>query len=146
MEFPETILIIRDTGIPLLIGGQDEASFCIPHVKPCALCAWGSGAHSIPRDLRSPRARRPEDWFAIPQITARAAGVNEDAVKSKAALAVQSIPAYVEAPGLISVSGWFCRGLGRFCGNPWRSNGWFQNISWKGFVFRPCSFADSTWG
>jgi len=36
------------------------------------------------------------DWFAIPQITARQQGVNEDATKSDAALAVQSIPAYVE--------------------------------------------------
>ena len=37
------------------------------------------------------------DWFAIPQITARTDGVNEDATRSDAALAVQSIPAYVEA-------------------------------------------------
>ena len=36
------------------------------------------------------------DWFAIPQITARQHGVNEEATKSDAALAVQSIPAYVE--------------------------------------------------
>ena len=36
------------------------------------------------------------DWFAIPQITARKDGVNEEATKSDAALAVQSIPAYVE--------------------------------------------------
>ena len=35
------------------------------------------------------------DWFAIPQITARASGVNEDIVRSEAAKAVQSIPAYV---------------------------------------------------
>ena len=37
------------------------------------------------------------DWFAIPQITAGTDGVNEDATRSDAALAVQSIPAYVEA-------------------------------------------------
>ena len=37
------------------------------------------------------------DWFAIPQITARHEGVNEDLTRSHAALAVQSIPAYVEA-------------------------------------------------
>ena len=37
------------------------------------------------------------DWFAIPQITARSSGVNEDMTRSDAALAVQSIPAYVEA-------------------------------------------------
>ena len=36
------------------------------------------------------------DWFSIPQITARQHGVNEDTTKSNAALAVQSIPAYVE--------------------------------------------------
>ena len=38
-----------------------------------------------------------QDWFAIPQITARVAGVNEDLQRSAAALAVQSIPGYVEA-------------------------------------------------
>lgn len=36
------------------------------------------------------------DWFAIPQITARTDGVNDDATRSDAARAVQSIPAYVE--------------------------------------------------
>ena len=36
------------------------------------------------------------DWFAIPQITVREAGVNEETTKTDAALAVQSIPAYVE--------------------------------------------------
>ena len=36
------------------------------------------------------------DWFAIPQLTARMSGVNEDSTKNDAALAVQSIPAYVE--------------------------------------------------
>ena len=36
------------------------------------------------------------DWFSIPQITARKHGVNEETTKSDAALAVQSIPAYVE--------------------------------------------------
>ncbi|CAJ1453513.1 unnamed protein product [Effrenium voratum] len=40
------------------------------------------------------------DWFAIPQITARTDGINEDATRSDAALAVQSIPAYVEASDL----------------------------------------------
>ena len=39
----------------------------------------------------------PTVRFAIPQITARTDGVNEDATRSDAALAVQSIPAYVEA-------------------------------------------------
>eukprot|EP00435_Cladocopium_sp_Y103_P038318 s2567_g10.t1 len=36
------------------------------------------------------------DWFAIPQVTSRQEGVNEDSTRSKAALAVHSIPAYVE--------------------------------------------------
>ena len=40
------------------------------------------------------------DWYAIPQITARAEGVNEEATKSDAALAVRSIPAYVEVSNL----------------------------------------------
>ena len=40
------------------------------------------------------------DWFAIPQITARQAGINEDITKSDAARAVRSIPAYVEAAEL----------------------------------------------
>ena len=40
------------------------------------------------------------DWFAIPQITARQEGVNEQTIKSDAALAVQSIPAYVELSSL----------------------------------------------
>ena len=40
------------------------------------------------------------DWFSIPQITARQHGVNEEATKSDAALAVQSIPAYVELSNL----------------------------------------------
>ena len=37
------------------------------------------------------------DWFAIPQITARAKGTNEDLTRSDAAKAVQSSPFYVEA-------------------------------------------------
>ena len=40
------------------------------------------------------------DWFAIPQITARIQGVNEDQTKSDAALAVQSIPFYVEVSNI----------------------------------------------
>ncbi|CAE7699076.1 unnamed protein product, partial [Symbiodinium pilosum] len=40
------------------------------------------------------------DWYAIPQITARQAGINEEATKTDAALAVQSIPAYVELSNL----------------------------------------------
>ena len=37
------------------------------------------------------------DWFAIPQLTERADGVNDDATISDTARAVQSIPAYVES-------------------------------------------------
>mmetsp|Transcript_70773 Transcript_70773/g.166057 ORF Transcript_70773/g.166057 Transcript_70773/m.166057 type:complete len:577 (+) Transcript_70773:42-1772(+) len=40
------------------------------------------------------------DWFAIPQITARSHGINEETTKSDAAKAVQSIPAYVELSNL----------------------------------------------
>ena len=40
------------------------------------------------------------DWFAIPQITARVEGVNEEVTKSDAARAVNSIPFYVEAASL----------------------------------------------
>ncbi|CAK9015369.1 unnamed protein product [Durusdinium trenchii] len=40
------------------------------------------------------------DWFAIPQITARVEGVNEESTKSDAALAVQSIPFYVETSSI----------------------------------------------
>ncbi|CAJ1355351.1 unnamed protein product [Effrenium voratum] len=45
----------------------------------------------------SRHARPSPERFAIPQITARTAGVNEEDTKSDAAKAVQSIPAYVEA-------------------------------------------------
>ena len=66
------------------------------------------------------------DWFAIPQITARAEGVNEESTKSDAALAVQSIPFYVEMSNIFlalvpevkhcttgkycNYSSWLCRG------------------------------------
>lgn len=40
------------------------------------------------------------DWFAIPQITARQEGTNESGTGSDAALAVKSIPAYVEVADL----------------------------------------------
>lgn len=49
----------------------------------------------------------PEDWFAIPQITARVGGVNEDLQRSDAAKAVQSIPGYVEVRCMAwPVEGW----------------------------------------
>ena len=37
------------------------------------------------------------DWFAIPQLTERTKGVNDDSTVSDTARAVQSIPAYVES-------------------------------------------------
>jgi len=36
------------------------------------------------------------DWFSIPQVRARARGIDEEETKSDAAKAIQSIPAYVE--------------------------------------------------
>ncbi len=47
------------------------------------------------------------DWFAIPQITARAEGVNEENTRSDAALAVQSIPFYVEADFFGGLEKWW---------------------------------------
>ncbi|CAJ1389356.1 unnamed protein product [Effrenium voratum] len=73
------------------------------------------------------------DWFAIPQITARTDGVNEDATRSDAALAVQSIPAYVEAcdlffalvPELVHVD------TGHECNyETWLSRGWCRAELW----------------
>eukprot|EP00435_Cladocopium_sp_Y103_P002024 s1300_g1.t1 len=98
-------------------------------VLRCALRRMLSGRLSVEEDLTSmtPDARlahgsikkiSPEqvqqigngylflDWFAIPQITARKHGVNEEETRSDAARAVQSIPAYVEGlgnPSLISL-------------------------------------------
>ena len=73
------------------------------------------------------------DWFGIPQITARVEGVNEDTTRSEAALAVQSIPFYVEVSNIFlalvpemkhkdtgnfcNYSSWFCRG---WCRQPHR--------------------------
>eukprot|EP00439_Symbiodinium_sp_Y106_P052250 s2042_g7.t1 len=66
------------------------------------------------------------DWFAIPQITARTEGINEETTRSDAALAVRSIPAYVEVSNLFialvpeqlhketgllcNYASWLCRG------------------------------------
>ena len=54
------------------------------------------GPYEIPRQLAEGYVFF--DWFAIPQITARAKGLNEDLTRSDAAKAVQSIPFYVEVP------------------------------------------------
>ena len=73
------------------------------------------------------------DWFAIPQITARTEGVNEDATRSDAALAVQSIPAYVEAcnmfVALVPEAAHMDTGLQ--CNyNTWLSRGWCRAELW----------------
>ena len=73
------------------------------------------------------------DWFAIPQVTARLAGVNEDVTRSEAALAVQSIPAYVEVSALFialvpelthTVTGSKCNYIS------WLSRGWCRAELW----------------
>ena len=67
------------------------------------------------------------DWFAIPQITARQAGINEDITKSDAARAVRSIPAYVEAAELFIavVPGSRHSSTGAECNYlSWMSRGW----------------------
>ncbi|OLP98573.1 hypothetical protein AK812_SmicGene18923 [Symbiodinium microadriaticum] len=73
------------------------------------------------------------DWFAIPQITARLEGVNEDETRSDAALAVQSIPAYVEVSSLFialvpelthTVTGARCNYIS------WLSRGWCRAELW----------------
>ncbi|CAK9020362.1 unnamed protein product [Durusdinium trenchii] len=73
------------------------------------------------------------DWFAIPQVTARAAGVNEDVVKSDAAKAVQSIPAYVEVANIFL--GLVCPlqhyETGSICNfSSWLSRGWCRAELW----------------
>ncbi|CAE7520652.1 unnamed protein product [Symbiodinium natans] len=73
------------------------------------------------------------DWFAIPQITARAEGVNEESTKSDAALAVQSIPFYVEASTifLALVPEVKHKDTGRYCNyTSWLSRGWCRAELW----------------
>mmetsp|Transcript_46082 Transcript_46082/g.109532 ORF Transcript_46082/g.109532 Transcript_46082/m.109532 type:complete len:588 (-) Transcript_46082:94-1857(-) len=73
------------------------------------------------------------DWFAIPQLTERADGVNDDATVSDTARAVQSIPAYVEScdmfvalvPDLVhSDTGLQCNY------STWLSRGWCRAELW----------------
>ena len=73
------------------------------------------------------------DWYAIPQITAREEGVNEDVTRTDAALAVQSIPAYVElanvfialVPALLHTeTGMRCNYVS------WQSRGWCHALGW----------------
>ncbi|CAK9019528.1 unnamed protein product [Durusdinium trenchii] len=72
------------------------------------------------------------EWFAIPQVTVRVEGVNED-VRSKAAAAVQSIPAYVEmcnlfialVPELVHTA------TGQSCNyTSWLARGWCRAELW----------------
>ncbi|CAE7655219.1 unnamed protein product [Symbiodinium necroappetens] len=73
------------------------------------------------------------DWFAIPQITARQAGTNEDITKSDAARAVRSIPAYVEAAELFiaAVPGSRHSSTGAECNYlSWMSRGWCRAELW----------------
>ena len=77
------------------------------------------------------------DWFAIPQITAREGGVNEDVTRTDAALAVQSIPAYVEAANLFMalVPGLVHADTGMLCNYiSWQSRGWCHTPSCAGPV------------
>ncbi|CAE7327132.1 unnamed protein product [Symbiodinium sp. CCMP2592] len=73
------------------------------------------------------------DWYAIPQITARQEGVNEEVTMTDAALAVQSIPAYVElanvfialVPALLHTeTGMPCNYVS------WQSRGWCRAEWW----------------
>ncbi|CAJ1333777.1 unnamed protein product [Effrenium voratum] len=73
------------------------------------------------------------DWFAIPQITARQHGVNEELTKSEAALAVQSIPAYVEVANLFVALVAECRHEDRGCYcnyTSWLTRGWCRAELW----------------
>lgn len=77
------------------------------------------------------------DWFAIPQITARKHGVNEvdilSSTRSDAALAVQSIPAYVEASDLFLalVPDLVHSDTGKQCNYlSWLSRGWCRAELW----------------
>lgn len=73
------------------------------------------------------------DWFAIPQITARLPGVNEETCRTEAAQAVQSIPAYVEASDLFIalVPEVKHQDRGCFCNyTSWLQRGWCRAELW----------------
>ena len=71
-----------------------EGSLSVDH----DLVSMRPGAESLPAAIRSRLSTGYIflDWFAIPQLTARQEGTNEDRTQTDAALAIQSIPAYVE--------------------------------------------------
>lgn len=73
------------------------------------------------------------DWFAIPQITARSDGVNDDITQSDAARAVQSIPAYVEQSDMFValVPELLHADTGLRCNyTTWLSRGWCRAELW----------------
>eukprot|EP00438_Fugacium_kawagutii_P033156 Skav231185 [mRNA] locus=scaffold425:109947:112581:+ [translate_table: standard] len=73
------------------------------------------------------------DWFAIPQITLRQRGVNEDVTRCDIARAVNSIPAYVERANLFVglvpfVQHQDCH---QWCGySTWLARGWCRAELW----------------
>ena len=73
------------------------------------------------------------DWFAIPQVTVRQPGVNEDVTKSEMARAVNSIPSYVEVSNafiaLVPVKQH--KDTMEWCGySSWLSRGWCRSELW----------------
>lgn len=72
------------------------------------------------------------DWFAIPQITARAKGLNEDLTRSDAAKAVQSIPFYVEVSNFfVALVPEATHESGAYCNyTTWLSRGWCRAELW----------------
>ena len=73
------------------------------------------------------------DWFAIPQVTQRIDGVNDDATRSDTARAVQSIPAYVESCDMFValVPDLIHSGTGLQCNyGTWLARGWCRAELW----------------
>jgi len=73
------------------------------------------------------------DWFAIPQLTVRQPGVNEDVTKSEMARAVNSIPSYVEASNAFIVLVPFKqhKDTMEWCGySSWMARGWCRAELW----------------
>ena len=79
------------------------------------------------------------DWFAVPQVTARMPGVNEDVTKSEMACAVNSIPAYVEASSLFIALVPFVQHQDtmEWCSyTTWLSRGWCRAELWLHMLSR----------
>jgi len=95
----------------------------------------GANLHSVSAETRQQLADGYLffDWFAIPQITSRLPGVNEDVTRSEAAKAVQSIPAYVEASDLFIalVPEVKHQDRGSYCNyTSWLQRGWCRAELW----------------